>query len=307
MKIVIAVNQYLRYLHSLGRSSITVKKARYVLNDFLRNVEEEDVQELSELTAEVLAWYQEELSYRLTAKGKPLALRTQGQMLCTVKGFTRFLKEQDYLVYDPGSKIKLPKKPKRLPKHIMDLQEVKKLLNGVNTRTNRGYRNRIVLEILYDTAIRRTELALLMLMDLDLDGGFIHIRSGKGNKERVVPLSTRVCGLLNNYLQFIRPAMLGSVPDEGYLILNRWGKGCTPTAIYGMVRSSCKEAGITKSVSTHTFRHSCATHMLKNGAPIRHIQEMLGHESLESTQIYTKVTISDLKKIHARHHPGEKL
>ncbi|MBL0382487.1 MAG: tyrosine-type recombinase/integrase [Desulfofustis sp. PB-SRB1] len=93
--------------------------------------------------------------------------------------------------------------------------------------------------------------------------------------------------------------------ETGYLVLNRWGTKMTPTAVWAIVKKAAHQAKITKNVTTHTFRHTCATHMLKNGAPIRHIQEMLGHASLESTQIYTRVTINDLKEIHARYHPGE--
>ena len=106
--------------------------------------------------------------------------------------------------------------------------------------------------------------------------------------------------------RMIRPAMIQG-KDKGYLVLNRWGTKMTPTAVWAIVKKAAKEGKIRKNVTTHTFRHSCATHMLKNGAPIRHIQEMLGHESLESTQIYTKVTINDLKEIHAKYHPGESL
>ncbi len=104
----------------------------------------------------------------------------------------------------------------------------------------------------------------------------------------------------------IRPVMLKG-KDTGYLVLNRWGMKMTPTAVWAIVKKCTHLSGIKKNVTTHTFRHSCATHMLKNGAPIRHIQELLGHESLESTQIYTKITINDLKEIHAKYHPSESL
>jgi site-specific recombinase XerD len=129
---------------------------------------------------------------------------------------------------------------------------------------------------------------------------------GKGTKDRVVPLSSRVCKLIDAYLLMIRPAMLQG-KDKGYLVLNRWGTKMTPTAVWAIVKRCTELSGIKKNVTTHTFRHSCATHMLKNGASLRHIQELLGHESLESTQIYTKVTINDLKEIHAKYHPGESL
>jgi integrase/recombinase XerD len=201
--------------------------------------------------------------------------------------------------------VRLPKKPKKLPKAILSKGEIKKLMAASDTRTNRGYRNRVILEILYDTAIRRLELRDIKLTDLDLNGGYILIH-GKGNKERVVPLSKKVCDLVRNYIMAVRPFFLNG-DDPGYLILNRWGQKMDPNGVWAVVRRCVRLSGIKKNVSTHTMRHTCATHMLKNGAPVRHIQEMLGHESLESTQIYTKVTINDLKEIHAKYHPSENM
>lgn len=296
---------YLKYLQTLGRSYYTVKGAKYGLRNLVEFLENEKAPHLEDLTGDILYEYQQELAFRLTAKGRGLSLRTQAQSLGVVKAFTRFLKEQDYVVNDPGKAIKLPKKPKRLPKVILNEGEVKKLMNAPDTRTNQGYRNRIVLEILYDTAIRRSELSNIRIPDLDLKSGYILVH-GKGDKDRVVPLSKRVCRLVENYIMMIRPELLQG-KDSGYLILNRWGQQMDPNGIWAVVKRCTYLAGIRKTVSTHTFRHTCATHMLKNGAPVRHLQEMLGHESLESTQIYTRVTINDLKEIHARYHPSETL
>ncbi len=302
MKIKALIPVYLRHLKTIGRSDRTILNVRNDMRKFIRFLESEKVFILEDLTADIAYEYQQDLAFSLTAKGKPLTLRTQAQLLSVVKGFTRFLKEKDYLIRNPGEQIKLPKKPKRLPKVIMDKNEVQKLIDAPDTHTNRGYRNRVILEILYDTAVRRSEIRSIKLPDLDLESGYILIH-GKGNKERVVPLSERVCELIRNYILFVRINFLIG-DDPGYLILNRWGEQMTPSAVYEVVRSCLRLSGIKKKVSTHSFRHTCATHMLKNGAPIRHIQEMLGHESLESTQIYTKVTINDLKEIHAKYHPG---
>ena len=163
----------------------------------------------------------------------------------------------------------------------------------------------MILEILYDTGIRRSEVAAIRSTDLDLDTGYVRI-NGKGDKDRVVPVSSRVCQLIKNYLLFVRPAFVKGA-DSGYLILNRSGNPMAANGIYIIVKTCARLAGIKKKVTTHGLRHTCATHMLKNGAPVRHIQEMLGHESLESTQIYTHVTINDLKEVHARFHPSQTL
>jgi integrase/recombinase XerD len=303
MKIKELIPVYLRHLKAVGRSPITIKGRRYDLREFVRFLEQERVYDLEELSADVMAEYQQELAFRLTHKGKPLTLRSQTQLLGVAKGFTRFLKDHDYLLSDPGEKLKLPRKSRRLPKVILSQAEVNRLLNAPDTRTNAGYRNRIMLEILYDTAIRRAELSNIKIVDLDLNAGYIHIH-GKGDKDRVVPLSKRVCELVRNYILAVRPAFLKG-KDSGNLILNRWGEKMNGNGIWSVVKRCAHLARLKKNITTHTLRHACATHMLKNGAPVRHLQQMLGHESLESTQIYTHVTINDLKRIHAKYHPGE--
>ncbi|MFZ2630836.1 MAG: tyrosine-type recombinase/integrase [Desulfosalsimonadaceae bacterium] len=122
-------------------------------------------------------------------------------------------------------------------------------------------------------------------------------------KERVVPLSKGVCELIQNYIRFIRPALVTGT-DHGYLLVNDKGGRIRVHTIWKNIKHCARLANLKKNITTHTFRHTCATHMLRNGAPIRHLQEMLGHASLESTQIYTHVTINDLKEIHAKYHPG---
>ena len=297
---------YLKNLNTLGRSPRTVKGAGYDLRTFLRFLDEERVYELDDLTADIMEAYQEDLAFRLTTKGKLLTIRSQTQLLGAARGFTRFLKEKDYLLHDPGEGIKLPRKPKTLPKVILTIEEIKKLINAHDRHTNKGYRNMIILEILYDTAIRRDELSSIKIHDLDLNSGYVLIR-GKGNKERVVPLSNRVSELIRSYVLAVRPAFIINDKDPAYLILNRWGERMDGNSIWCVVKESARLAKIKKNVTTHTLRHTCATHMSRNGAPVRHIQEMLGHESLESTQIYTHVTINELKKIHAKYHPSENL
>jgi integrase/recombinase XerD len=305
LKVKALVPEYLRYLETLGRSPHTLRNVRYSLNHFICFLDAEGAAGIETLDEEIIAEYQQELCFCLTAGMRPLARRTQALHLFIVKGFTRFLKERDYLAIDPGKGLILPKKPRRLPRVILSVAEVRQLLAAADTRTKTGHRNRVILEILYDTAIRRAEAAGIRLHDLDLGSGYLRV-IGKGDKERVVPLSRRVCALVETYITAVRPGYVrGS--DPGYLILNRWGRRMNPNGIWAVVKRCAKLAGMEKTVSTHTLRHACATHMLKNGAPTRHLQQMLGHESLESTQLYTHVTINDLKEIHARYHPSGRL
>lgn len=305
MKIVEAIPAYVQHLKILGQSSFTLIRIKYSLRKLARFLVDEQVHHIEDITPEILSDYQEELAFCLTVKGNPLSPGAQEKLLSAVKGFCRYLMENDYLVSDPAAKIRLPKKSRRLPKLILSVEEIRKLMATPDMRTHEGFRNRVILEILYDTAIRRSELAGIRLSDLDVKAGYVLIH-GKGGKDRVVPMSSRVCELVHNYIIGVRP-FLAEGEDDGYLILNRWGKKMHHQAVYQAVRRCVDLAGIKKNVSTHTLRHACATHMLKNGAPVRHVQEMLGHESLESTQVYTHVTINDLKEIHSKYHPSESL
>ena len=220
--------EYLKHLQARNCSPHTVKNSKSVLKLFAGFLEEEGIVEIDQLTREVLEDYQQELAFTLTATGKPLAVRTQGKRLSVIKGFSRYLKEHDYLIHDPGAIIKLPRQAKQLPRAILDEPEIKKLIAAPDTRTNRGYRNRVIVELLYDTAIRRSEIADVKITDIDLDGGFLLVR-GKGNKERVVPVSGRVSGLVRNYILAVRPAFING-DDPAYLILNRWVAGWMQTA-----------------------------------------------------------------------------
>lgn len=303
MKTTQLIPAYIEHLRSCSRSPYTIKGIRSSLRNFVRFLESEKITDLEDLTSQALEAYRTDLAFSLTAKGTPLGRQTQIQILCNVKGFTAFLKAKDYLFQDPAEGLTIPKQPQRLPKAILTAKEVERLMRAPDMRTSRGYRNRIILEILYDTGIRRSEVSAIKLADLDLNGGYIRI-TGKGDKDRVVPVSNRVCELIRNYLLFVRPGFVQG-DDPGHLLLNRWGNLLDPNGVWAAVHRCVKLAGIKKRVSTHTMRHSCATHMLKNGAPVRHIQEMLGHASINTTQIYTRVTINDLKQVHAKYHPSE--
>jgi len=301
MKIKDVIPEYLKYMHAIGRSPLTVRNARFILKSVARYLEQQGVFYIEELNREVIEEYQEELAFSLTAKGKPLSVRTQVKRLNTLTCFTRFLKEKDYLVNNPGACIKLPREGKRLPRSILDRSEIKTLLNAPDLRTNAGYRDRVLLEILYDTGIRRAELSNIKLSDLDLNAGYVKV-TGKGDKERVVPVSQKVCELIQSYILSVRPSLLKG-EDKGWLLLNDIGGQIKTHTVWHIVKKCSRLAHMKKNVTTHTFRHTCATHMLKNGAPIRHLQEMLGHESLDSTQVYTHVTINDLKDVHSKYHP----
>jgi integrase/recombinase XerD len=301
-----AVRRYLNQLLAEGRSRHTVQGAKSSLKELLGFLAAIDVAEVSQLDHDTLMHYREEIAWRLTPKGTPLTVRSQLELIGHLNVFCRFLVAQGWLLADPSAKIPRPRKPQRLPRAIMDRTEVERILAAPDVTTPRGYRDRVMLEMLYSTAIRREELAKLRLDDIDLDGGYVFVREGKGKKDRVVPLGKSVCALVQSYLIAIRPEWMGADRDK-HLFLNRWGKGMDPNAVWHVVHKYVRAAGIDKPVSTHSFRHACATHMLRNGAPIRQLQEMLGHASLETTQLYTRVTINDLRAMHRKFHPREQV
>lgn len=298
------IDEYCRHLKGLGRSAYTLKNTRYALSRFVRFLSEVGIEQIEDIDRELIEDYQQALGYSTVKSGRLLSIRTQAQILSVLKGFTRFLKARHCLVNDPAASVQLPKKPKRLPRIILTQEEIRLILLAPDTGTDSGYRDRVILELLYDTAIRRAELSTIQLPHLDLEGGYIHI-SGKGGKHRVVPVCSRVCGMVGLYRDQVRPRLLKGT-DSGHLILNRFGNQMDPNGIWAVVKRHAGRSGVKKNVSTHTFRHTCATHMMKNGAPVRHIQELLGHDSLESTQLYTRVTINDLKAAHRRYHPGNR-
>lgn len=299
-----AVRRYLNQMLAEGRSRHTVRDAKSGLKGLIAFLDCSDVTEVSQLDHDALLHYREELAWRLTPKGTPLTVRSQLELIGHLHAFCRFLAAQGWLLADPSAKIPRPKKPHRLPRAIIETTEVERILAAPDMTTPRGYRDRVMLEMLYSTAIRREELAKLCVDDIDLDGGYVFVREGKGRKDRVVPLGKSVCELVQSYLISIRPEWVGADRDK-HLFLNRWGKGMNPNAVWYVVHKYARSAGIDKPVSTHTFRHACATHMLRNGAPIRQLQEMLGHASLETTQLYTRVSINDLRAMHRKFHPRE--
>lgn len=305
MRLADAVRRYLNAMTATGRSPHTVRGAKSALKELVEFLSTADVEHVEQINHDVLLRYREVLSWRLTQKGTPLSPRSQSELLGHLRAFCRWMVAQDWLVADPSKRIPNPRKPQQLPKAILDEAEVQTILAQPDLHTATGYRDRVILEVLYSSAIRRAELAHIQLDDVDTGHGFLIVREGKNRKDRAVPIGANVCALLDSYIAGVRADWPG-VDRDRHLFLNRFGQGMGPNAVWQVVRKYSRAANIDRAVSTHTFRHSCATHMLRAGAPIRHLQEMLGHASVETTQVYTRLTITDLKAIHRRYHPRER-
>ena len=299
-----AIRLYLNHQHMAGLSPYTSRGAKSALKELNDILISQDIQEVDLITHDALMPYRETIAFRLTRKGQPLGIRSQGTLIGHVRAFFRWLHEQGHLLYDPSERLIAPKKPRPLPKSILEIKEVEHLFSLPDTSTPRGFRNRLVMEVLYSTGIRCAEVVGVQLVDVNLEDGYLMIRRGKGQKDRVVPLARVARDRMQSYLIDVRPSWVKS-EQEQHVFLNRWGEGMSIESMSAIVRKYGRLSGINKVITTHTFRHTCATHMIRNGAPIRHVQEMLGHESLETTQIYTRVTINDLMAAHKKYHPSE--
>ena len=262
---------------------------------------------VEDLTPELLKTFQEDLLWRQTKKGTLLSVTMRNHIVQTVKSFCSWLYQQEYLASDFSALLQYARKPQRLPYHVLEEKEMLALLSVPDTSTLTGYRDRVWLEILYGTGIRCGELRNIKLHHVDLKGGFLYIEQGKGKKDRVVPLTEGLSRLLSDYVTLVRPRFPFS-QEHDYLIPSTQRKGpLSESRIERYLKAYAQKGGITKRVYPHLIRHTCATHLTRNGAPIRSVQELLGHSRIDSTQIYTHMTITDLKKAHKRYHPRERM
>jgi integrase/recombinase XerD len=299
------INEYLKSLKVRNFSERTIREAGWRLSKFLEYLAGRSIGEPQSITREVISSYQVELYEKINRSGKPNTVSYQNGMLSTVKQFTRYLKEHDYIVSDPARDIPYSKVPKSLPRGVLSPSEARKVLHQADTSSVIGYRDRVILEVLYSTGIRKEELGGFKLSDVDYTDGFLRVESGKGEKDRIVPLGRIACRYLENYIKSVRPELIKD-PHEKRLFLTSRGKPFSKNVVWELVKKYAKKARLHKNVSPHTFRHTCATAMLKNKANIRAVQELLGHSSLNSTQVYTHLSITDLKEVHAQCHPREK-
>ncbi len=296
--------QYCQHLAVIRFAPGTIKRYGYFLSRFLVYLEEEG-SDITAITKDAIQAYQARLYETVNRRGEPNSVFHQNNNLKAIKGFCRFLAENNYLMSDPARDVSYARTPRRLPRSILTGPEVKRVIYAPNTKTAIGYRDRAIIEVFYSTGIRRNELINLELADMDYLGGFVRVNSGKGNKDRVVPIGKIACRYVENYVKAVRP-MLVKDPTDNHLFLTMGGRKISENRVWQLIKMYSKKSKVNKNITTHTFRHTCATLMLRNKANIRHIQELLGHSSLESTQVYTRVSIADLKDVHSRCHPREK-
>jgi len=259
-----------------------------------------------DLRPDHLREYQGVVAARPGRRGQGLSAASRLGIAVALSQLARFVSRTGRGAPDLAAAIALPSMPRKLPDNILSMKEMERLLSMPDISDPAGLRDRALMELLYATGLRQTEALDLGLEDVDLAAGEARVRRGKGGAGRMVPLGREAVAALAAYLAEARPA-LTRAGDSGHLFVSRSGTRVDPSGMLKAFKRYAKKAGIRRSVGFHTFRHAVATHLMQRGAHLRYIQELLGHKSLGSTQIYTRVTISDLKRAHARYHPRERM
>lgn len=283
----------LRYEKNLSEN--TTKSYKNDLQKFLTFLAETNIKDFSEVTSNIIAKFFE----RQRKSGADSA--TSARYMSSIKGFFRFLENNSYIEKNPTEKLSRVKKARKLPS-VLTLPEVEMILNAPKTNETTGLRDKAILETFYSSGLRVSELINLKINDLFFDDEVIRVL-GKGSKERIVPIGSSAINWVKEYLTRSRPHLEKKTKSQNFVFLNKRGTKLSRMWIWKIFDHYAKEAGISKNIHPHIFRHSFATHLLEGGADLRAVQEMLGHADISTTQIYTHVDRNYIKQEHKDHHP----
>ena len=241
-----------------------------------------------------------------SASGRPISAATVAKVSTALRSFFAFLSKEGLLKTNPAARLERPKVSPRLPGQVLTVAEVKRLLAAPSTEPL-GLRDRALIEVLYATGLRRAEVCSLDLCDLDHPEREVRVRNGKGGRSRIVPLTRSAYRQVRHYIELGRPALVTDhVDGHEAMFLSKWGQRLKLTGLWRAVKAATKTAGIKKEVSPHTLRRSFATHLLKGGASLRHIQALLGHANLNTTAIYLRLDADELRREVLLKHPRER-
>ena len=289
------VSEFINYLAvERGLAQNTLESYGRDLRQFQAYLQESKIDFMKDLNRSTILTYLNSLQ----TNGK--ATSTISRNLAAIKSFYQYLVRERYLEKDPAAHLESPKLEKKLPK-VLSVHEVEELLKQPNALLPAGLRDKAMLELLYATGIRVSELISLNISDVNLDMGYIKCY-GKGSKERIVPLGSIAAKCAQDYLNKGRPKLVRTY-EEAALFINHHGNRLTRQGFWKIIKKYSQEANIIKDITPHTLRHSFATHLLENGADLRSVQEMLGHADISTTQIYTHVTRNHLKEVYDKTHP----
>ena len=233
-----------------------------------------------------------------------VAQRSQARIISGIRAFYKYLMMEDIIDNDPTELLEGPKIGRKIP-DVLNYEEIEMILNAIDLSSELGHRNRAIIETLYACGLRVSELIDLKLSNYFPDIGFVKV-IGKNNKERIVPINDEAIKYIGIYINNYRNRINIKKDNEDFIFLNRRGKKLSRIMIYHIIKESTELAGIKKNISPHTFRHSFATHLVEGGADLRAVQEMLGHESILTTEIYTHLDTTYLKKTILAYHPRNK-
>jgi integrase/recombinase XerD len=298
------VHYYLKLCKARGQASDTLRGKYSGLKKFFMWCVTQNIRYIEQINLDVMDSYMEYLNcYRQTLKNTPLCLAQKRNLLTFVKTFIEKMHAKDILESNSLLYMELPSKGRTLPKALFTQIEIEKMLSFTLQFGTKGYRDRVIMETFYATGIRRTELLHLDIDDVNLSDNLLRVNYGKGRKERIVPISPRACEWIVLYLSQRRP-MFASIASGSTLFLANNGKQYKPGKLSEMVGRYVRLSGMKRGGACHLFRHATATIMLDNGAELRHVQEMLGHADLSTTQIYTHVSRVKLSEVYNRSHPS---
>ena len=295
-----------RYFESLllrDYSKETIQKHRLQLNDFIRWAADRDLTQPREITRPLIQSYQRYLMRLIDKRGNVYSFRNQYSRICSIRCWFKWLSKNEIIPHNPASDLDLPKLGRRLPKHVLSQSEAENILSQPDVMNSLGLRDRAIIETFYSTGMRRMELIHLQTHDLDSGRGVVTIRQGKGKKDRVIPIGERALRWIHKYLAEVRPEFVRDFGNST-LFLTALGNEFSGSTMSLLVRAYVDSSGVGKTGSCHMFRHTMATLMLEGGADVRFIQEMLGHANLETTQVYTRVSIRKLQEVHTQTHPA---
>jgi integrase/recombinase XerD len=302
----IMMRDYLQSLAIQNYSEQTIGNREFLLRQFIQWCQERGIADPVEVTRPVLERYQRYLFLYRKKNGEPMSFRSQHSRLVPLRMWFRWMTRRNHLLHNPASELELPRLGQPLPRNILSAPEVERILQLCDVADSIGLRDRAVIEVLYSTGIRRGEIVALKLYDLSLDRGVLLVRQGKGKKDRYVPIGERAIAWLEKYIREARP-QLAIEPDDMTVFLTVQGEPFSRDHMTSNVKARIDAAKLGKTGACHLFRHTMATLMHENGADIRFIQEILGHVKLETTQIYTHVSIRTLQQVHASTHPAAML
>jgi len=299
------ISHHLEWMLVRNYSKATVKTAELWLVGFAQWCAVRAIMRPREVTKPILERYRRHLYYYRKADGRALAFSGQANRLVPLKLFFSWMTRQNALLWNPASELDLPRAEKRLPR-ALTLEEIERVIGHAPVSEPLGLRDRAIMETLYSTGMRRNELVHLKLADFVSAQRTVFIRQGKGKKDRIVPIGERAVAWVNKYLLDVRPLFV--VDDiEDSIFVTELGGAFHPDSLSMRIRRYVQAAKLGQNGSCHLFRHTMATLMLEGGADVRFIQEMLGHASLSTTEIYTRVSIRALQAVHDATHPGARL